>query len=188
MRMVVLLALFGMMAGCTGNLLRRDDATSGPNYSPFGISPARIDVTPINTSKPTKKDVLLVATIYDKDGSTLRRKPVEWTIEGPGEFVVVDDGGWFTSRGKKSGGKSAITTSHNFEEKLDKKTYSSSTEEPVIRPGQTWVVVSSAVEGKTVVTAVCPDISDRDKGRVVATINWSDSEVGFLRPPPPGRR
>lgn len=180
MRSVIPFLFLIAVTGCTGDgLFRRDEVARGQSFGPFRSNATRIDLTPSTSNKPTKKDVLLVATIYDKDGSPLRRRPVEWSIDGPGEFVVIDDGGWFTSRGRKAGSKSASTTTHNFEEKLDKKTYSSSAEEPIIKPGQTWVVVSSAVEGKTVITAVCPDISDRDKGRIVASINWADTDFSF---------
>jgi uncharacterized repeat protein (TIGR01451 family) len=179
-RNFILIAVILASTGCTGDgLFRRDTVARGQVFGPFRSSAARLDLTPQNAAHPTKKDVLLVATVYDADGSTLRRREVEWMIEGPGEFVTVDDGDWFTSRGKKSGGKFATTTTHTFEEKLAKKTYSSSAEEPLIKAGQTWVVVSSPVEGKTIITANCPDISDRDKGRVTATVLWADAEYGF---------
>lgn len=180
MRQFIVLLLILVSTGCTGDgLFRRDSVARGQSFGPFSSKAARLDVTPQNAAHPTKKDILFVATVYDADGSTLRRREVEWMIEGPGEFVAVDDGGWFTSRGKKSGSKYASTTTHTFEEKLAKKTYSSSAEEPLIKAGQTWVVVSSAVEGKTIITANCPDINDRDKGRVIATVLWADAEYGF---------
>jgi uncharacterized repeat protein (TIGR01451 family) len=179
-RHVIPFALILFSTGCTGDgLFRRDTVARGQGFGPFSSKAARLDVTPQNAAHPTKKDILFVATVYDADGSTLRRREVEWMIEGPGEFVAVDDGGWFTSRGKKSGSKYASTTTHTFEEKLAKKTYSSSAEEPLIKAGQTWVIVSSAVEGKTIITANCPDISDRDKGRVIANVLWANAEYGF---------
>jgi uncharacterized repeat protein (TIGR01451 family) len=177
-----LLAILMTAAGCSGDGLFRREETARGQFGPFGSTPARLDLTPTTAAVATKKDVLFVATVYDKDGSPLRRKSVEWSIEGPGEFVVVDDGGFLTRRGRSVGMKSATTSTHNFEERLDKKTYSATAEEPLIRPGQTWVVVSSAVEGKTVVTAMCPDVADRDKGRMTATVIWGDADFGF--PPP----
>lgn len=177
-----LLTILIVATGCTGDGLFRREETAHQSFGPFGSTATRLDLTPTTAAVAPKKDVLLVATVYDKSGSPLRRKSVEWTIEGPGEFVVVDDGGWLTKRGRTNGMKSATTATHNFEERLDKKTYSSSAEEPLIKPGQTWVVVSSAVEGKTVVTANCPDVSDRDKGRMTATVVWGDADFTF--PPP----
>ena len=35
------------------------------------------------------------------------------------------------------------------------------------------------MEGKTIITANCPDINDRDKGRIIATVLWADAEYGF---------
>jgi uncharacterized repeat protein (TIGR01451 family) len=166
--------------GCsTDGIFKRDEVARGQAFSPFRSTTSRLELTPTNDSKLTKKDVLLVATAFDSKGETLGRRNVEWSIEGPGEFVAIDSGGWFTTGGKKTGGKFARTTTHTFQSKLEKKTYSSSAEEPVIQHGQTWVVVSSAVEGQTVITAVCPDIADRDRGRSVAKITWADSEFGF---------
>lgn len=174
------LLVIGLMVGCQGNgMFRRSETARGQSFSLFGSKAARLDITPGTASKPTNKDVLLIASVYDRDGGTLSRRTVEWTIEGPGEFVAVDGGGWFTKSGKKTGGKFASTATHTFETKLEKKTHSSSTDDPVIRHGQTWVVVSSAVEGRTVVTAVCPDVADREKGRVVAQLVWADSEFTF---------
>lgn len=180
MKPLFAIAVAALVVGCQGDgLFRRGEEARGQSFGPFRSKSARLDLTPQSAAKPTQKDVLLVATVYDPDGGTLGRRPIEWTIEGPGEFVAVDAGGWFSGRGKKTGGKFATTHTHTFESKLEKKTFSSSSDEPVIKHGQSWVVVSSAVEGRTVVTAVCPEIADRDKGRVTANLIWADSEFSF---------
>src|SRR5581483_6187598 len=51
-----------------------------------------------------------------------------------------------------------------------------------IRPGQTWCVVSSAVEGDTHVTVYCPEIYNWDKHKVFVTKHWVDAEWIFPKP------
>src|SRR5262249_28105868 len=46
----------------------------------------------------------------------------------------------------------------------------------VIKPGQTWCIVTSAVEGDTLLTILAPEIENWDKRQVVATIHWVDTQ------------
>src|SRR5439155_13918706 len=52
----------------------------------------------------------------------------------------------------------------------------------MIRPGQSWCVISSAVEGDTHVTVYCPEIYNWDSNKVVVTTHWVD--VGWSLPRP----
>ena len=56
------------------------------------------------------------------------------------------------------------------------------TDDFVIRPGQTWCVITSAVEGDTHITAYAPGIANWDKGKVFVTCRWVDANWEF--PPP----
>ena len=58
----------------------------------------------------------------------------------------------------------------------------SSTDDFMIRPGQTWCVITSAVEGDTHVTVYAPEIHDWDHHKVFVTKHWVDAE---WRLPPP---
>src|SRR5262249_16354162 len=51
-----------------------------------------------------------------------------------------------------------------------------------IRPGQTWCVVSSAVEGDSHVTVFAPEIANWDTHKVFVTKHWVDAE--WVLPPP----
>jgi hypothetical protein len=118
-------------AGCAGTgLFQREDVSRGQIFGPFRSSASRLDLTPQSAARPTKKDVLLIASVYDAEGKPLKRQSVEWTIDGPGEFVTVDDGGWFTARGKKKDGKFVTTTTHTFSEKLSRTNRPSSRGRP----------------------------------------------------------
>src|SRR5438876_953574 len=46
----------------------------------------------------------------------------------------------------------------------------------VIRPGQTWCVISSAIEGDTHVTVYAPEIANWDAHKVFVTKHWVDAE------------
>ena len=52
----------------------------------------------------------------------------------------------------------------------------------MIRPGQTWCVISSAVEGDTHVTVYAPEINNWDNHKVFVTKHWVDAE--WTIPPP----
>ena len=52
----------------------------------------------------------------------------------------------------------------------------------MIRPGQTWCVVSAPVEGDTYITCYAPGIADWDKNKVYTTVHWVDSQWEFPQP------
>src|SRR5262249_12355494 len=51
-----------------------------------------------------------------------------------------------------------------------------------IRPGQSWCVITSAVEGDTHVTVYAPEIHNWDQQKVVVTKHWVDAEWVLPRP------
>ena len=51
----------------------------------------------------------------------------------------------------------------------------------VIRPGQTWCVISSAVEGDSHITVYAPGIANWDMHKVFVTKHWVDAE--WIMPP-----
>jgi uncharacterized repeat protein (TIGR01451 family) len=167
--------------GCTGEgpFKVGDDGKS--SLLPFHSVAARVEVSPTTVSKKTKQEQVLIASVYDEDGSPLSRRKIEWTLEGPGTIVAADDGGLVLDRGKIDEGKYATSTTHSFEKKVDRKTKNPD-DNFTVKAGQSWVVISSTVEGQSVVTATCPDVPDRAKGRVSAKVLWADSDYGF--PPP----
>src|SRR5262249_35511999 len=55
-----------------------------------------------------------------------------------------------------------------------------------LRPGQSWCVVSSAVEGDTYVTVYAPEIANWDAHKVMVTAHWVDAE--WTLPPPVAAR
>jgi uncharacterized repeat protein (TIGR01451 family) len=120
---------------------------------------------------------VLIATVYDEAGVPRRHRRVEWTIEGPGGITEVDGNGELPDRGLKLDNKSAFSFTDYFEHRFTR-----GSDEFTIGPGQTWCVLTSAVEGETTVTAHAPGITDRDNARAYARVNWGDDRPRF--PPP----
>lgn len=140
------------------------------NFDPRAI---RLEVTPTTSSNKPGEQQVLVATVYDADGTPRRGRRIEWMIEGPGNIVEVDESGWTAGRGYKVNNKYAVSYTDFFEHTLSRGT-STTADDVTVAPGQSWCVVSSAVPGETVVTAYAPGVYDWDKGRVNVRLSWGD--------------
>ena len=130
----------------------------------LGPKAARLEVSPAEAANKTKAQQVLVATVYDADGQPRRDERVEWAIDGPGHIAASDESRLLTSRGHRSDSRSAVTYTDYFEGTADRGT-ADPADDFKVRAGQTWVVVASAVEGETTVTAHAPDVPDREKSR-----------------------
>jgi hypothetical protein len=160
------------------DLLSIDSLRSGLT---FGPKAARLEVSPAEAANPTKAQQVLVATVYDADGRPRRNERVEWALDGPGHITASDESRLLTSRGHRADSRSAVTYTDYFEGTADRGT-ADSADDFAVRAGQTWVVVASAVEGETTVTARAPDVPDREQARVVVKLTWSDSQFDFPSP------
>ena len=188
-----LLTAFGVLAGC--------GVTSNPRRLPFLIPPGdvtqthakpggrgyfadfdpkakRLEVRPGDVSLPVRGQQVLIATVYDADDTPRRKRRVEWIIEGPGTIIEVDESGVFSGRGYKVDNKYAVSYTDYFEHVVDRGN-DNPDDDFAIRPGQTWCVVSSAVQGLTTVTAYAPEIHDWDKNRVFTKLNFIDCDWKF---------
>lgn len=188
----VTLSLAG--AGCSYN----------PGYFPWLVPPGRIEQTHAKprlgyfrdfdrkavklgvepggqANAPLGSQIVLVATVYDKDGQPRRDRRVEWIVDGPGSIVEADESGLYAGRGYKVDNKYAVTFTSYVP-----KTISRGNDDPKddvsVDPGQTFVVLSSAVPGETVVTAYAPEVFNWDNGRVVTRVVWGDQRFYFPQP------
>lgn len=148
------------------------------NYDPKAV---RLEVTPTKCSNPVGKQQVLIATVYDADGQPRRSRRVEWIIDGPGYIVEVDESGWLPGRGYKVDNKYAVSHT-DYREHTITRGNDDPRDDFTVAPGQTWCVVSSAVEGQTAVTAYAPEVYDWDNGRVTTKLQWADAQFAF--PPP----
>ncbi len=154
----------------------------GGYYRDFDTRATRLEVTPANSSNKPGHQQVLVATVYDKDGTPRRARRVEWMLEGPGQIIEVDESGWTAGRGYKVNPKYAVGYTNMFEHTFTRGNNDRG-DDFTLAPGQTWCVVSSAVPGETVVTAYAPGVFDWDKGRVNVRLTWGDvSNFDFPAP------
>jgi uncharacterized repeat protein (TIGR01451 family) len=188
---LVLAALALAVSGCSYN----------PGYFPWLVPPGRIEqthakprlgyfhnfdrkavrlgVTPSGqASAPLGAQIVLVATVYDKDGQPRRDRRVEWMIDGPGNIVEADESGLYAGRGYKVDNKYAVTYTSYIPKKITRGN-DDEKDDVTIEPGQTFIVLSSAVPGETTVTAYAPEVFNWDNGRVVTKICWGDSRFYF---------
>lgn len=139
----------------------------------------RLDVKPNgNANAPLGSQIVLVATVYDKDGTPRRDRRVEWIVEGPGNIIEADESGVTAGRGYKVDNKYAVTHT-SYVPKTITRGNDDAKDDVAVEPGQTFIVISSAIPGETVVTAYAPEVFNWDNGRVVTKVMWGDSRFKF---------
>ena len=122
---------------------------------------------------PTHAEQVLIASVVDAAGRPLPGRRVEWTLDGPGAIVAVDEHGRLLESGRKIDNHSAISFTEHFDDVVRR---GGGTADFTIGRGQSWCVVASVEEGQTHVTAVAPEVGDAYANRVVVTQQWTDAD------------
>ncbi|MFM8272423.1 MAG: hypothetical protein ACKODX_08820 [Gemmata sp.] len=187
-------ALVAAVAGAGG-------CTHNPGYFPYWLPPGpvqqthakprlgyfrdfdpkahKLDVKPGGLANaPLGAQLVLVAAVYDKDGTPRRNRRVEWMIEGPGNIIEADESGFTLGRGYKVNNKFAVTHTAYTPKKITRGN-DDEKDDVAVEPGQTFIVISSAIPGETVVTAYAPEVFNWDNGRVVTKVMWGDARFKF---------
>jgi uncharacterized repeat protein (TIGR01451 family) len=152
------------------------------NFDPHAI---RLEVRPLEATNQVRTQHVLIATVYDEKGQPRRNRRVEWMLEGVGNIMEVDEAGITPGRGYKTGPKHGVSFTACFEHAFTRGN-DNPADDFVIRPGQTWCVITSAVEGDTHITAYAPGIFNWEKSKVFVTCRWVDANWEF--PPPAATR
>jgi uncharacterized repeat protein (TIGR01451 family) len=169
-----------------GDIVRTHAKPPGPSYySNFDPHAVRLEVRPVVATNPVRTQHVLIATIYDEKGQPRRNRRIEWMVEGVGNIVEVDESGIFPGRGYKVDNRYAVSYTNYCEHRISRGN-TNPNDDFVVRPGQSWCVISSAVEGDTHVTVYAPEIADWDKHKVFVTGHWVDAE--WTLPPPAAER
>ena len=176
---IAILLTAGALAGCISNGSKTGWSlpSQGNSGVDFDRHAFQLEVRPAESSLATGKQLLLLATVYDDDNKPKPKKRVEWKIEGPGIILDIDEGGYMQGRGFKEDSKSAVSFTNTGDRLLPP-----GIDNPLkqsVRTGQTWVVISSAVEGQTVVHAYAPEIASSERNRVMVKANWVDAQWQF---------
>src|SRR5437588_7415939 len=166
----------------TEDIIRTHAKPPGPSYfCNFDPHAVRLEVRPLESTDPVRSQHVLIATVYDEKGQPRRNRRVEWLVEGAGNIVEVDESGYFPGRGYKVDNKYAVSYTDYLEHRITRGNADPG-DDFVIRPGQSWCVITSAVEGDTHVTVHAPEINDWDRHKVFVTKHWVDAE--WVMPPP----
>jgi uncharacterized repeat protein (TIGR01451 family) len=146
------------------------------NYDPQAY---KVEITPGDQIQaPVGTAVVLVGTVFDKDGQPRRSRRIEWLVEGTGMIVEADESGIYPGRGYKVNNQYAITYT-NYRTHTITRGNDDPADDVVIAPGQTFCVVSSSVPGETVVTAYAPEVFSWSRSRAVVRILWGEGRIQF---------
>ncbi len=166
-----------------GDIIRTHAKPPGHSYyANFDPYACRLEVRPLEASNPVGTQHVLIATIYDATGQPRRARRVEWMIEGAGHIVEVDESGFMPGRGWREGGNRAAVSYTDYKEHTITRGNDNPNDDFTIRPGQSWCVISSPIEGDTVVTVLAPEIYNWDQRKVTATVHWINA--AWTIPPP----
>jgi uncharacterized repeat protein (TIGR01451 family) len=191
-------ACFVLLSGCYG-------LSHNPSYFPYSFTPfgdivrthakpgghgaygnfdphaVRVEVRPLEAVSPVRRHYVLIATVYDEKGEPRRNRRVEWMLEGAGNIIEVDEGGYAPGRGYKVDNHYAVSYTSYLEHHVTRGN-DDPNDDFVIRPGQSWCVISAAVEGDTHISVYCPEIYNWDHNKEVVTTHWVDADWAFPRP------
>ena len=143
-----------------GDIVRTHAKPSGPGYyGDFDKHACRIECYPLEATNPVHTQHVLIATVFDDTGKPRRDRRVEWMLEGVGQIVEVDESGLLPGRGYKVDNKYAVSYTSYFEHHVSRNN-GNPNEDFVIQPGQTWCVITSALEGDSHVIAYTPEIAN----------------------------
>lgn len=151
--------------------------------------PVDLIVAPRATVAPVGSEVVLTAGVRGQDNYLITNERIHWTLDpgGVGEFVDIQPGSWcdflvcdFT-RPHKVDATYAVGSTSRKSVRLTRGT--PSTEDDVcVLSGQTWISVTSPIEGTSLVTAFAPSVYGWEQRKQTAKIHWVDAQWRF--PPP----
>jgi len=155
-----------------GDIIRTHGKPSGPSYyADFDPYARKIAVFPLEATSPVNRHYVIVASVLDEHGRARRGRRVEWMLEGAGHIIEVDESGFAPGRGYKVDNRYAVSYTDYFEHTITRGNADPS-DDFVIRPGQSWCVISSPVEGDSLVTVYCPEIFNWEQNKVTVTVHW----------------
>ena len=147
------------------------------------VPPGWLGITPSRVLAPIGSEVVLRGAVCGTDGYLKTNRRVEWMLDrrGTGEIVTVgnrrelDMFRRVRDMPRKVDNSYVIGTTSPFYECIDRGT-ADPTDDLQIRAGESWISVTSPVEGTSYVTAYMPSVDDWNGRTARATIYWVDAE------------
>jgi uncharacterized repeat protein (TIGR01451 family) len=144
------------------------------NYDPRAVN---LFVEPAIITSQVGSQVVVLATVKDAKDVPCRGRRIDWFVTG-GHILEVDESGIFNGRGTNRGGASGYSFTNYYEHRLSRGNVNK-LDDIMLRPGQSWCVVTSPVEGDTHLQVMVPAIYDWDKRVKTALIRWVDATWEF---------
>src|SRR5262249_25931984 len=145
-----------------GDIIQTHAKPPGPGYyANFDPNSIRLEVRPMkdasgnDVTNQVRTQHVLIATVYDEKGQPRRNRRVEWMVEGVGSLMEVDESGLLPGRGYKTSNKHGVSYTNWCEHRLTRGDKANDND-IMVRPGQSWAIISSPVEGDTYVTVYAP--------------------------------
>jgi uncharacterized repeat protein (TIGR01451 family) len=147
------------------------------------VMPGRV-VAPVGT------EVIVASGICGGEGNYVMRQPLEWTVSpdsvghivqvGKNEHCFLTD--WiYSGETQKLSADRAYTRTFTGRQTVDRGT-DNKADDVALGKGQSWVSVTSPVEGATFVNVVAPTVKNWEKRRQTATVYWVDGQWMFPTP------
>lgn len=138
-------------------------------------APAAIELGLTQQVVPVGHRSFVIATVTDSSGAPVSGADVEWTNLQGGVGAIVEIDGSSRSADKVTGQFArTVTTGSSYT--LNMGT-SSTADDVTIKPGQTWVALTSAADGGANVLASCTDVSAWSGRNATAAPQWRDVVV-----------
>ena len=199
----VLLVLAVLVMSCAScSTLRIDpsgervfiESSAPANYrevpdAPLAWDPVDLTLSPSETIAPVDSEVVLLAGVVGSDSCLRTNERVEWTVasSGVGSIVEFDRGAFIDlmlgdfTQPRKISDAFAITSTSRDNLQLTRGTPTPSDDVGVLA-GQTWVSMTSPVEGTSYITAYAPSVYGWDCRKRAAVIHWVDAQWRFPTP------
>jgi uncharacterized repeat protein (TIGR01451 family) len=143
------------------------------NFDPYAVELA---LEPQVMTSQVGSQVVVLATVRDEKGTPRRNRRIDWKVSG-GNLIEVDESGILNGRGGVEGNTAFSFT--NYGEHRLSRGNANKADDIMIRPGQSWCVVSSPVEGDTHISAIVPGIYNWDKRMKTTVVRWVDVSWEF---------
>jgi len=159
---------------------------------PLGKLPwdaAVVLLQPQETVASVGAEVVLVAGVGGQDGYLRTNRRLEWTIApgSVGHFVAVGQGSFGDllvgdfNRPRKVNNTFAIGSTSRTNTRLNRGTCSHDDDVLVLR-GQSWISLTSPVEGTSSVAVVAPEVYGWENRTKTTVVHWVDAQWTFPTP------